>query len=233
MTFLLATNDLRLFRLISTLQRGEGGTVAKNLLFLEWLNNFATDCRSIIDFVIKSFLDGKFGKKPPKRADDKTPLNFCLPYLGRYSFLVKTRLIRLVQQCYPKLTFEVIITSPKRISSLFTFKDKLPSLICSSFVYRYSCPGCRGSYYGKTTCNLVVCCRKHLGINKAGQKINSSPSATGDHISKSGYDASLENFEIISSTDRSIDLLIRESLLILRDRPSLNSQLSSIPLALF
>ena len=55
----------------------------------------------------------------------------------------------------------------------------------------------------------------------------------GDHISKSGHDASLENFEIISRTDNSFDLLIHESLLILRDRPSINSQLSSIPLALF
>ena len=60
-----------------------------------------------------------------------------------------------------------------------------------------------------------------------------SPSAIGDHISKSGHDASLENFEIISRTDNSFDLLIHESLLILRDRPMLNSQLSSIPLALF
>ena len=189
--------------------------------------------RSIIDRVIKSFLGEKFGKRPPKKAEDKAPLIFCLPYLGHYSLQVKTRLIRLVKQCYPKLKLEVIFTSPKRISFLFRFKDKLPSLICSSVVYRYRCPGCHASYYGKTTRNLVVRCREHLGINKAGQKIKSSPSAIGDHISKSGHDASLENFEIISRTVNSFDLLIHESLLILRDRPMLNSQLSSISLALF
>ena len=189
--------------------------------------------RSIIDRVIKSFLDGKFGKKPPKKTDDKTPLIFCLPYLGRYTLQAKTRLIRLIKQCYPELKLEVIFTSPKRISSLFRFKDKLPSLICSSVSYRYRCPGCHASYYGKTTRNLVVSCREHLGINKTGQKIKSSHSAVGDHISKSGHDASLENFEMISRIDNSFDLLIHESLLILRDRPSLNSQLSSIPLALF
>ena len=65
--------------------------------------------RSIIDRVIKSFLDHKFGKRPPKKADDKTPLIFCLPYLGHYSLQVKTRLIRLVKQCYPKLKLEVIL----------------------------------------------------------------------------------------------------------------------------
>ena len=61
-----------------------------------------------------------------------------------------------------------------------------------------------------------------MGINKAGQMIKSSSSAIGDHISKTGHDASLENFEIISRADNSFDLLIHESLLILRDRPSLN-----------
>ena len=183
--------------------------------------------------MIQSFLDGNFGKRTPEKADDKSPLIFCLPYLGHYSLQVKTRLVRLVKHCYPKLKLEVIFTSPKRISSLFRLKDKLPSLICSSVVYHFRCPGCHASYYGKTTRNLVVRCREHSGINKAGQKIKSSPSAIGDHISKSGHDASLENFEIISRTDNSFDLLIHGRLLILRDRPMLNSQLSSIPLALF
>ena len=75
--------------------------------------------RSIIDSVIKSFLDGKIGKRPPEKADDKTPLTFALPYLGHYRLQVKTRLVRLVKQFYPKLKLKVIFTPPKRISSLF------------------------------------------------------------------------------------------------------------------
>ena len=157
----------------------------------------------------------------------------CLPVLGQYSLQVKKRLIRLIKQCYPALKLEVIYTSPKRRSSLFRFKDKLTSLIYPDAVYCYKFPGCHASYYGKTTRNLVVRCREYLGINKAGQKIKNTSSAIGDHISKTGHDASLENFEIISRTDNSFDLLIHESLLILRDRPSLNGQLPSIPLTLF
>ena len=45
--FLLATNDLRLFRLISILQRGKGARWQKPH-FLEWLDNFATDCRFFV-----------------------------------------------------------------------------------------------------------------------------------------------------------------------------------------
>ena len=105
--------------------------------------------------------------------------------------------------------------------------------MCSSVVYSYKCPGCHALYYGKTTRNLDTRCREHLGINKAGQKIKSNCSAIGDHISKSDHNGSLEDFDILSKTENFFDLLIHESLLILRDYPSLNSQQSSIPLVLF
>ena len=72
-----------------------------------------------------------------------------------------------------------------------------------------------------------------MGINTAGQKIKNSSSAIEDNVSKTGHETSLENFEIISKADNSFELLVHESLLILRDRPSLNGQLSSIPLKLF
>ena len=48
-----------------------------------------------------------------------------------------------------------------------------------------------------------------------------------------GHAASLEDFSVLDRANNDFDLLIHESLLILRDRPSLNSQQSSIPLALF
>ena len=105
--------------------------------------------------------------------------------------------------------------------------------MCSSVVYSFKCPGCHALHYGKTTRNLVTRCREHLGINKAGQKIKSNCSSIGDHISKSGHNGFLDDFNILSKTENSFDLLIHESLLILRDHPSLNSQQSSNPLLLF
>ena len=57
--------------------------------------------------------------------------------------------------------------------------------------------------------------------------------AIWDHINKSGHAASVEDFSDLDRAKNDFDLLIHESLLILRDRPSHNSQQSSIPLALF
>ena len=156
-----------------------------------------------------------------------------MPYLGRYSLQIKTKICRIIKQCYPGIQLNVIYRSPERIQSCFPFKDRFPTLIRSSVVYKFQCPGCQASYFGKTSRNLITRCREHLGINKAGQKIKASPSAIGDHISQSGHAASLEDFSVLDRANNEFDLLIHESLLILRDRPSLNSQQSSIPLALF
>ena len=77
---------------------------------------------------------------------------------------------------------QIIFTSPKRISSLFKYKDKLLSLICSSVAYHCRCPGCHALHCTKTACNLVVCCREDLGINNAGKKIGRNLSVIGDHF---------------------------------------------------
>ena len=72
-----------------------------------------------------------------------------------------------------------------------------------------------------------------MGINKAGQKFKVSPSAIWDHINKSAHAASVEDFSVLDRANNNFDLLIHGTLLILHDCPSLNSQQSSIPLALF
>ena len=87
-------------------------------------------------------------------------------------------------------------------------------------------------YRVKTSRNLITRCREHLGVNKAGFRIKGGPSAIGDHINQSGHAASFKDFSILDRANNEFDLLIHESLLILRDRPELNSQQSSIPLVL-
>ena len=60
-----------------------------------------------------------------------------------------------------------------------------------------------------------------------------SRSSIRDHIVNTDHSASINDFCIINTASNELDLLIHESLLILRDRPTLNQQNSSIPLCLF
>ena len=115
----------------------------------------------------------------------------------------------------------------------FPFKDSTPTLLNSSVVYCYKFPGCNAWYYGKTSHNLAICCREHIGVSKTRYKMNTNPSAVYNHLSSTGHPVSPEALSIISSTSNSINLLIHESLLILRDCPNLNSQTSLIQLKPF
>ena len=112
-------------------------------------------------------------------------------------------------------------------------KDRFPVTMRSSVVYKFQCPGCHASYYGKASRSLLSQCKERLGINKASLEIKGSSSAMGDHINQSGHAESVKDFSFLDRANNDFDLPIHESLLILRDQPELNSQQSSIPLVLF
>ena len=71
------------------------------------------------------------------------------------------------------------------------------------------------------------------GSIKKGNSIKGVSSAIRDHINDTGHSAYLDNLCIIDRINNEPDLLIHESLLILRDSPTLNFKSSSIPLRLF
>ena len=100
-------------------------------------------------FVLKFLNNSKVctqTNRPPAPQEAKTALLLCIPYLGRYSLQIKTRLCRIIKQCYPGIKLQVIFRSPKRIQSFFPFKDHFPTLIRSSVVYKFQCPGCNALF---------------------------------------------------------------------------------------
>ena len=192
--------------------------------------------QSLVDKFIRSFLDKQFSKVSTSNEQEskKTSITFCLPYLGTYSIRIKKNVIKLLKENFPDVKLQVVFRSPIRLSSLFKFKDRFSTLMCSSVIYKYTCSSCNATYYGKTTRNLKVRCMEHLGINRSGHKTTSfGQSSIGDHITKPAHNGTMEDFKIIAKSDNAFDLLIYESLLIQKDRPNLNSQQSSIPLVLF
>ena len=133
--------------------------------------------RALTDRIIKSFLDQRFLPRAPALAEAKMALLFCIPYFGRYNLQMKTRICRLIKQCYPGISAAGYFSIFKTHRVFFPFKDRFPTLIRSSVVYQFKCPGCHALYFGKTTRRLITRCREHLGINKAGRKVIVSPSA--------------------------------------------------------
>ena len=72
----------------------------------------------LIDRVIRSFLDHIFSGTDKKHMvkDDKPTLYFSTPFLGPGSLHLKSRISRLIKQCYPGCKLRLVFSTPKRIS---------------------------------------------------------------------------------------------------------------------
>ena len=76
---------------------------------------------------------------------------------------------------------------------------------------------------------------KHMGISNLTEKRLKSikQSAISDHLLQCNCTINFDNFDILAAESNKFKLLIRESLLIKRDKPILNRTIQSFPLQLF
>ena len=124
--------------------------------------------------VVRNFLDKQYITKATSPGVPKLLVLLSFPYLGSRSVHLKKKLIKFLGNIYPHMEFRFIFQSVKRIENFFPFKDRIPSNLRSSVVYKFTCSSCKAAYYGKTSRHFIVHCREHLGINKKGKAIKSS-----------------------------------------------------------
>ena len=128
--------------------------------------------KSFVDFCIKKYLDKVFIKKEVVLKASKKELIFVLPFLGKNSMQLRTRLVNSIESnlkfCKPKVIFQ----SPCQLNLLFRYKDSLQKKIRSDIVYRYTCSNCKVTYYGKTYHHLFTRAAEHMGIsNLTGKRL--------------------------------------------------------------
>ena len=97
---------------------------------------------------------------------------------------------------------KIVFTSPVRVKSFFTFKDKLPKILLSESFYNYKCGGCNATYYGKTKHRFKVQICEHLGISHfTGKmvKIDSNKlKAIQEHFLCCNHSLSFEDFSFLT-----------------------------------
>ena len=81
---------------------------------------------------------------------DKTVINFSLPFTGSHSLQIRTQIAKLCSSAFPHFTVRFIFQSGRRLSDFFSFKDRIPKLMRSRVIYKYSCQCCRVLYFGQT-----------------------------------------------------------------------------------
>ena len=191
--------------------------------------------KSFVDFCIKKYLDKVFIKKEVVLKASKKELICVLPFLGKRSMQLRTRLANSIESNLKFCKLKVIFQSPCKLNSLFHYKDSLQKKIRSDIVYRYMCSNCKVTYYGKTYRHFFTRAAEHMCIsNLTGKRLKCvKQSAVSDHLLECNCPIDFDHFDILASYANKFRLLIKESLLIKRDQPQLNKTIKSFPLKLF
>ena len=155
-------------------------------------------------------------------------------FLGQFSLNLRSRSYNCFNKTLPQCNIKVIFQSKNRLSNLFRFKDCIPKELCSHIVYKFLCSNCNITYYGETKHNLNVRSAEHLSLSAlTGIRVNNNKKlAVKDHCLFFNHVGSFEVFSILTYESNPFKLLIKEALLLSRDKLLLNKQVKSIPLQL-
>ena len=166
---------------------------------------------------------------------EKKRLLLVLPYLGIISLQTRTKLQKALNDVLNCCKLEIVFKCQTRLSNSFRYKDPRNKDLISAVVYKFQCGLCNESYYGESIRLLDIKSGEHIGVSLlTGKKIKpSNNSAVCDHLLNCNVLPSFDIFSILAHENKKHLLEIKESLLIMRDKPSLNRNINSAPLHLF
>ena len=107
--------------------------------------------------------------------------------------------------------------------------------LCPNVVYKPTCGRCDATHYGQTCWHLYIRVGEHTGVLPlTGKKLKGKTTAAiKNHMLLCNHVVSLKDVKILASSNSEIDLKIKESLLIVADKPELNRNEKSLLLYLF
>ena len=141
----------------------------------------------------------------------------------------------LLKTHFPDVNFRFIFVNRNTIGSLFRVKDPVPVPLCSNVVYCFTCPDCMLRYVGSTTRNLKIRISEHKGVSYRTNTLITRPSFSRirEHALASNHTIRDQDFVIKYRAKCSSDLRIAESLVIMEEKPDLNSMEIATKLLLF
>ena len=151
---------------------------------------------------------------------------------------MKSKLSSLCKKFFPQIDLKIILTNKFTIGSLFKFKDRLPPMLRSGFIYKYNCKvPCTSSYVGCTSRRFQTRQAEHKGISERTDARLTAPPQSNirSHCESTSLccgPVRADNFSILAYEKDFTKLRILESLYIDNLCPNLNDRSSSYPLKL-
>ena len=194
----------------------------------------------VLDSIIKRFLFKRWSNNKNQHSQQtRKTIQLIAPFLGSASRKIEKTLKNVIERNNTDLKTQIIYRAASRLSSLFRFKDQIPSYLHSRVVYHYKCSGCNSTYIGKTRRHTKTRFAEHLGISPlTGKRItvhNETHIHTHNNECNCNCRASYKDFTILCKDSSKSDYILRtkESLYIRLQRSKINGQKQSIPLMLF
>ena len=179
--------------------------------------------RKNIDRAVKQFLNKKLDiSKQNKECENKNEIEvryFKLPYIGKISNDVKSKINHLVKRFCKEDKSIKLIFNTKKISSYFSTKDALPKMFVSNVVYKFICQECNSCYVGRTHKYFDNRRDEHLGTDKN--------SAIFKHLQNSNnckMKNNKDSFSILDFAKTDYELALKEAMHIKWLNPNLNGQ---------
>ena len=182
---------------------------------------------SLIDKVIKKYLDYKFSSNQSQLKDTPDVHYFKLPYIGNLSHHIKKKLSKLCKEfCKQNFNNKLVFNSFK-IKNYFSHKDLIPDDLKSFLVYKFTFASCSSSYIGETCRHFKTRIEEHI------KKDNKSHIFKHLHSTTRCFDSyNSLCFKIIDKANSKFDLKIKEALHINWRKPNLNAQQTHLALTL-
>ena len=157
----------------------------------------------------------------PKKA-----LRIILPYLGKISQIVKTRLTKAMNKHMKFCKLRVIFCTNNGLRDYFRLKDFVPETLWSSLIYKFLCRSCTASYIDNTYRCFKVRVSEHQGVSpRTGKPVKCNLSTSvSDHMLLGDHKVVHEDFKFFGNESNRYLLELKESLFIKRDKPSLNKK---------
>ena len=139
--------------------------------------------------------------------------------------------------CQKNIKLNVVSRSSNKICNAFRLKDQIPKYMNSKVIYEFKCNICNDAYIGETKRHLLVREHEHLGKSILTEKnlkyTKKDATAIRKHCHNHCHIAGTSCFSLVGNAANKYHLKLKESLLILKVKPSPNVVKESMPLYLF
>ena len=162
-------------------------------------------------------------------------MRLVLPYLGTISLQTRTKVQKSIKGALNCCKLQVIFKSSNKLCNNFCFKDPVAQILTSVWFISFNVWLCNESYYIECVRNLAVRSGEHIGISPLTNKRVQprKDSAVCNHLLNCNHSPTIEDFSVLCHGTKKYLLELKESLLKMRVRPSINRNVCSAYIYLF